>query len=204
MRLTPSIPSKGRYTLKDPFVAVPTVAYSTIALRKFQDIEEEGINVFAEYYEPMGLTEAVYLSDAREGALIVTLVDDVGNFIYVPDTYILSFPNMGDVKYQHVVLSISLGALPEYVPLDALKQTLSGLTSDMIGVSNVVSEHIAPSRGVVTPENHELMEIARTAAISMRTSERAEYLKEKQKRIALEEQVTLLMQILRDNGLLPP
>lgn len=204
MRMTPPIQCRGRYILRTPFVAVPTMAYTSIALRKFQDIEELGDDVFALYYEPVGLEKADYTNDARDDAIIVTLCDEVGNYIYVPDTYIVRYPDMGDVKYQHVVLSISLGAIPEYVPLDSLKQMISSLASDSIGVANVVSEHIAPSRAVVTPEQHELAEIARTAAIVMRTSERAELLKEKDKRIVLEEQNLVLIQILKDNGLLPP
>lgn len=204
MRMTPPIQCRGRYILRTPWEAVPTMVYTTIALRKFRDIEELGDDVFELYYATMGLSRTEYANDARDGAVIVTLADEVGNYIYVPDTYIVRYPDMGDVKYQHVILSISMGAIPEYVPLDALKQMISSLASDMIGVTNVVSEHIGPSRSLVTPEQHELAEAARVAAITMRTSERAELLKEKNKRVALEEQNLVLIQILRDNGLLPP
>lgn len=204
MRMTPPIQCRGRYILRTPWEAVPTTVYTTIALRKFRDIEELGDDVFELYYEPMGLTRTEYSADAREEAVIVTLVNEAGEYIYVPDTYIVRYPDMGDVKYQHVILSISMGAIPEYVPLDSLKQMISSLASDVIGVSNVVSEHIGPSRALVTPEQHELAEAARLAAITMRTSERSELLKEKNKRIALEEQNAVLIQILRDNGLLPP
>lgn len=202
MRLTPPIGTKGRYTLSPPFEALPTVAYTNIAIRSFKDIEELGEDVFANYYEPMLLEKTAYQRDAREGALIITLDDSNGNVIYVPDTYIASFPNMGDIQYQHVVLSISMGAIPMYLPLDNIKQMISTLVSDSTGVTSVVSEHIAPSRGVVTPEQHELKEIARTAAITMRSNDRALLLAEKEKRIAIEEKYAVLFQFCVDKGLL--
>lgn len=202
MRLTPPIGTKGRYTLSPPFETVPSLAYTNIAIRSFKDIEELGEDVFATYYEPMGLSDSIYQADARAGTLIITLDDGNGTFIYVPDSYIAAFPNMGDITYNHVVLSISMGALPSYVPLDNLKQQISTLVSDSIGVTNKVEEHIAPSRGVVTPEQHELAEIARTAAITMRSNDRALLLEERKKRIEIEEKYNVLFQFCIDKGLL--
>lgn len=203
-RLTPPIQATGRYVLKPPFVARDDIVYTCIAIRKFKDIIELGIDVFKEYYEPMGLTQLEYRADDRAGATIVTLSNPDGEFIYVPDTYILSYPNMGDVNYSRVILSIDLGPLADHIPLDFLQSEVSGLVSDTIGLENEVKIHKAPSRDAISPEQHEIIEVARVSAITNRRTARANYLEEKAKNQRLTEQVQLLTQILIDRGLLPP
>lgn len=201
VRITPPLQAKGRYTVKPPYTVQETVIYTCIALRKFVDIEEKGVDVFKEYYQPVGLDQATYREDARAGAVIVTLVDPYGNYLYIPDTYITQYPNMGDIPYNHVVLAVSIGAIPDYVPLDNLKQGISELVSNMVGSENEVQEFVTPSRNQPTAEQHEAAEAARLAAITMRETTHALLLQEQQKTIALQQEVAVLTQIIIDAGI---
>lgn len=202
VRITPPLQAKGRFVLRAPFIAEPTTIYLCIALRKFRDIEEVGGNVYKDYYSPMGILEEAYREDADVSAAIVTLVDPYGNKIYVPDTYIASYPNMGEVEYHHVVLAASIGAIPNYVPLDNVIQGIAGIVSDMTGTEPTVSIHAATAREQPTAEQHELAEAARAAAITLRVTDRALYLQEKDKNFILTEENKLLVSLLQANGLL--
>lgn len=176
-RRTPPLLAKGRYQLKAPFSAGISTVYVCKAIRTFDDIVKLNIDVFEKYYKPWGLTDAEYEADRREGACIITLMSspigieaDAPELVYVPDTFILSYPDMTDVLYNHVVLSLSLGAIPDYLSLDFLKERLSEVASDVIGVEPVVNEHIALSSGAVSPAQHETRETIRLAAINTRTT----------------------------------
>lgn len=202
MKTTPPLHAEGRYTLRLPWVASPTTIYSCIAIRSFADIFKLGKNVLADYYAPKNLTSLEYEADSAEGAHIVTLLSREGEVIYVPDTYIESYPNMNNVAYSHVVLSVSIGALPDYIDLTFLRQQLSAVTSDVIGVAPTVKENRAPSVGAIDPLQHENLEVSRLAAITNRTTDFAKLKIELAKNQTLLEKVAMLEKIIRDKNLL--
>lgn len=202
MLLTPPLHTKGRYTLKEPFVADPESIYSCAAIRTFRDIRERGFDPFTEFYEPMGLSLDVFEEDSEAGASIITLVSDTHPTIYVPNSYILNFPNQHHVPYNHVVLSVSLGLVPDYVDYNFLKSQLSGVVSDVIGVESEVKLHIAPTKGLLSPEEHEVLEVARLSAINARETDRARVLFLERQNQQLMEQLTLLETLVKQNNLI--
>lgn len=203
-KLTPPLLAKGRYTVNAPFSVKESSIYTCIALRKFEDIVELGEDVYETYYQPFGLARSVFQSDQRIGAVIVTLQDPYGEVLYIPDTYILSYPNMGDITYQHVVVSVSMGPLPNYLPLDYLKQQMSAIASDIIGVDAMVKEHVAPTIGAVTPTQHEIMEAARVLRVTNRQTDRAKVIAAAERTALLEERIRVLEEIIISNGLVAP
>lgn len=202
-RMTPPLLTKGRYTLIDPFVAEGTVLYTCTALRTFPECEIAGEDVLNDVYIRKGLTEREYTRDLAANALLVTLMSDTQAPIFVPDTYIESYPSLSDVTYNHVVLTASLGSVPDFLNFEFLKAQMRAVVSDVIGVEPDVQIARAISTGVVTPEQHEVMEVGRLAAIKLRTTDRAKTLELQNKCIRLEEQNQILMQLLQDHGLLP-
>lgn len=200
-KITPPLLAKGRYTVRAPFEVKETSIYTCIALRKFEDIVELGEDVYQTYYQPFGLTTAVYQLDVRAGAVIVTLQDPYGEVLYIPDTYILTYPNMGDITYHHVVVSVSLGPLPTTVPLDYLKQQMASIASDVTGVDAIVREHIAPTIGAVTPTQHEILEAARVLRVTNRETDRAKVLAAAARTQLLEERIRVLEEVIREAGL---
>lgn len=203
MRLTPQLMATGVYTLRTPFTASSTTIYKCIALRKFDDIVELGEDVYSEYYSPVGLDQNVYQSDAAAGAVIVTLQDSSGGVIYVPDTYIASYPQSNDVSYSHVILSVSMGPLPDNLDLEYVKQQMSAVASDIIGVDALVKEHVAPTVGIVTPDMHSTLEAARLLRVTNRETDRAKVIANQAHIDSLEEKIRVLEQVIIDAGLLP-
>jgi hypothetical protein len=108
-----------------------------------------------------------------EGAHIVTLQSDTSAMVFVPDTYIEKFPDLTGVAYKRIVLSIELGPLPDEVDLTHAKTSIAAVASDITGVESTVTEHVAPYAGVISADQHAILEAARQAAITNRTTDRA-------------------------------
>ena len=197
---TPPLHAKGVFELETPFVVVADTIYECIAIRDFADFVEKGINVFETVYEPAGLTLEDYEDDLALGANIITLSSPQQASVMVPDTYILSYPAMDHVAYKTAILSVSLGPIPDTLDLGFLKTQIAGAVEDVIGLTGVVAEHVAPSPGVISASEHEVAEIARNAAVTNRTTDRARLIAA-QATIALQAvRITELEQILIDEG----
>lgn len=170
---TPPLHTRGRYTLKQPWVTDAATLWECIAIRSFDDIYKLSVDVFTQYYQPKGLTQTDVATDNKNRVNIITLRDDAGNVMYVPDSYILAYPSMDGVVYSHVVLSLSLGALPDYLDLSFLGTQISNICSDAVGHVPEVKIHKAASAGSVTPEQHEELEAARLASVKLLTTDYA-------------------------------
>lgn len=200
VKRTPPIDRFGRYELKVPWTADPAKTYTCEAIRSYPDCEERGLNVLEDIYVAMGLTETEYNADLTLDPNIITLMSDDGETIYVPDTYVVSYPNMGDVTYSHIVVSASIGPLPDYVPLDLLKANISALCSDVIGMEPEVNVNKAPHSGSITPSQHEASEAARVAAITLRETYYARSIRLQQELDAANQIIADWQQVLIDNG----
>lgn len=202
-RKIPPIGTRGIYSLKAPWSAEPTILYTCIAIREFEDLENLGTNVYETYYAPMDLTEDDHREDQSKGAVIVTLASDTTAPIYIPSSYIASYPNLSYRNYQHVVLSASLGPLPDYIDMTFAREQLASVLADVIGKTPTVNVSIAAMYGMVSPQEHEALEAARQAAIASRTTDRAKLLAVQQQNAQLMQRLAILENICKDNGLIP-
>lgn len=201
MRRTPAINTRGIFQLQSPFVADPTTIYITHAIRSFQDLEERFIDPFKAFYEPNGLSRSVFEDDRQANAAIITLIEEGGGeVLYVPDTYILAYPDMGEVDYQRIILTVDFGALPSFLDFSATKTQIGDIAADVIGKAADVTVHIAPSSGTVTPDEHQTLESARLANISRNETWRGLYLQQLNANTALQAKIDTLEQILIDNN----
>ncbi|MNE31197.1 hypothetical protein D3C80_1247490 [compost metagenome] len=133
---------------------------------------------------------------------IVSLTSATQAPIYVPSSYILSFPGLTSFNYQNVVLSLSLGPLPDTLDLTFLKTQISTTVAAVIGVPPTVFENVAATTGVVTPEQHDALEAARQAAVTNQTTDYARYIEERDKRIVLETKLAALEALMISKGVL--
>jgi len=198
----PPMGTRGLYSLKAPFSTVPNQLYTCAAVRYFKDIQNQGGDVFNKYYVPKGLTQADYTRDLAAGVAIVSLTSETQAPIYVPSSYILSFPGLTSFNYQNVVLSLSLGALPDTLDLTFLKTQVGSTVAAVIGVVPTVFENVAASTGVITPEQHDALEAARQAAVTNQTTDYARFIEERDKRIVLEQKLASLEALIISKGVL--
>ena len=199
----PPVGTRGIYTLASPWSTPPATLFTCVAIRRFVDIENLGTSVYDTYYRPFELSEATYRTDRSNDEAIVTLTSATTAPIYVPSSYIVSFPDQTFRNYQHVVLSCSLGPLPDYIDLTFAKQELARVVSDVVGIEPEVNVGVAPLEGPVTPEEHDVLEVARQSRINNRTTTYARLLDAEQTQQQLLQRLAICEQILRDNNLIP-
>lgn len=157
VRITPTINTVGVFKVEKPFFVESKRVYEVVAIREFDDIWLQGGDVYEEYYKPNGLSEEIYERDVKLGATIVTLKSKVGN-VYIPDTFIESFPKLGYLNYKHVILSVDIGAVSDEINLDALIADLKELASKHVGVTAKVKKHTAPTTNALTRDEVKSLE----------------------------------------------
>lgn len=197
----PPLKVKGIFELVSPWAADPSKLYTCMALRKFEEIENDGVDIVALYYEPFGLEESDYQESITAGAVLVTLLSSDDEYIYVPSNYIASFPTVGNINYQYTVLSVPL-FIPDSLQLDALVADIVDVTKQVTGVDVSVKTNTLASTTIVSAAQHDAFEAARAAAVAARTSP---YLRiqELESLVSKKDQIIAIMQKkLKDAGLL--
>lgn len=206
---TPTLYLRGVYELKTPWVISASHVYECIAIRSFDDIYKLGKDVYKTYYESRGIDVIDFQTDVGLKANIVTLrrvsvvsTNDDQDIIYVPDTYILKYPDTGGVAYQHVILSTSLGAIPDTLDLDLICNRIANSVSETTGVTPTVNKHISATDGNVSKEQHDILEASRKAAVSNATSDYAQLLEMRSRYADLLVRYKALEQVIIDAGLI--
>ncbi len=199
----PPIGTRGVYSLNSPWTTTPGVVYTCAAIRRFVDLANLGTDVYETYYAPSGLTQSDYEQDRRNDEVIVTLISETTAPIYVPSSYIAAFPDQSFRNYHHVVLSASLGPLPDYIDLTFVREQVATAVSEVVGQEATVHLSVAPMRGTVSPEEHEVLEAARQAAITNRTTDYARFLEVSQENTQLHQRLAIAETLLKENGLIP-
>lgn len=203
--LIPAVGTRGRYVLKAPFDAAmqPNTLYTLSAVRKFDEIDTFGQNIYEQFYQPYGLTEADVAADRNAGALIITLMTTNSQPMYVPSSYVQSYPDLSYKPYNQYIMVLSVGALASDTLFEPTIQGLKNTVSDFLGVEPTVNVASMPLSDVVTPEQHENQEAARQAAIANRTTDYARVVELQGQNALLQQRITILEKIVKDNGLLP-
>ena len=206
MKMTPAIGTTGRFVLKLPWLADANSTYEVLAVRSFDDIYKLGDDVYSIYYKPMGLVESLagfkFKVEAAEKPNIVTLKGSNGSIVYVPDTYILGFPVMGNVHYHHVVLTASLGALPEDIDLTIMQDDVKNLIESRIGTNAVIKTITAPSTNQPNAEQHETLEAARLGSITEYENDYTKLKRQEDVINKLSAKVTMMTAVLKANNLI--
>lgn len=200
----PPLGTKGIYVLDSPFDSAIQVKelYECAAVRTFIDLENNGSNIFKTYYAPYGLLESDFIRDRDQGHILITLVSPKYPPVYVPSSYLKTFPSIVSKKYNQVILSLSLGAVPDDVILEPTIQAIQSVVSDHIGVTVNINVGVMPLTDAVSQEEHLILEAARQGAITVRETDYARVHDLTDQNTALVEQIALLEQIIKDNGLL--
>lgn len=194
MALIPPVGTSGVYKLAPPFNTLlqANMSYRCDAVRRIADFLEAGFDPFEEFYVPRGLSRAVYDQDLQNQVCVVSLVSSGGHWVYVPTTYILSYPDINGVPYAVMVLGLELGAIPNYKDLTGLKQAIANLTRDTIGITPTVKEVAISAVQKLSQADHDALEAARMSAINNSQTDRAKLLAAQAELAALRQQYSEL------------
>jgi len=169
-RVTPPPGASGLFQLRLPFEAKSTLSYTVGALRSFDEMISQGDDPLKMVYTPNQLTEADYAADVEAGAYVITLMNPTQKPLYVPDTYIVSYPNMGTVPHSEVVLCVPLGILPDTYDLTRAIQACQNAVEDDCGITTVVTAATIPTVDAITQAQAVAAQAARAAAIKNKTT----------------------------------
>lgn len=211
MAITPELHAAGVYSLIAPWSTAANTTYTCIAIRSFPDIAAEGVNIQAMYYVAMGLADGAsyaggtfnFAAEVARAPNIITLRDNSGNLIHVPDTFIASCPQLSIVPYSNTVLSFSLGAIPDFVDLTAIKAQIASVVAGLTGITPTVNTARAPCTNNPSYAQNIVLENARIAAITNRTTDTQALTAAQAQVTLLNATVASLTAILVANGLIP-
>lgn len=144
VRKTPPHGVVGFYEVLPPFTLSTTKQYQCTAIRSFSELALRGIDVYQTFYAPKEIPEEEYLKDAEVSATIITLQDENGEMLVIPDTYIKRYPNLQLDQFKRVILSCDLGALEIGTGVNHVIEVVKQEVEKIYGRSVVVKTSLAP------------------------------------------------------------
>lgn len=169
-RFTPKIDTVGKFSVRLPWVLNPQMVYRVLAVKTLDDLAKLGTDALETIYKPMGLIDGQdgfsWANESANNPCIISLLDPTGVVFYIPDTFILSYPDQSGVPYNYIVLGLDLGALPDSDDLASLKHDLADYAKSIIGTEVLVTEHRIPSTTTPTQTQHQAFLAARQLNIT--------------------------------------
>lgn len=163
--LTPPVNTEGIFKVNTPFSLPQDVMFRVDAILNFADIVRRGEDPYAKYYAPLNISNSDYLDDAKVGASILTLKSNDGQLVFIPDTYIETYPGAAGVSYVRNVLVWDCGPVPDYVDINAANADAMAVLAKALGVVITPSVTTLAYEGVISDEDHVRMEAERKARI---------------------------------------
>ena len=155
----------GVFLVYEPFQISNTAVYKCTAIRTFDELQLRNIDVYKTYYKPKGLSETIYQEDANMRASIVVLEGADLSELYIPSTYIKSYPGGDGLAYVNKIMVLDLGLMMADVPTSHVEVLMQDIVKQHIGVDTEVKTVSVPYIGSVSHELGVEMERVRIAAI---------------------------------------
>lgn len=164
---TPPIYAEGIFVCYPPYDSVVDIntVYIVEAIRSFPEMERRKRDVFAEVYEPHKLSETIYKEDAAAHAAIITLKAVDGTLLFIPNTYIESYPGMAGLEYSRNVVIVDVGMIPSTIDLKLLVADLQDVITKNVGATVDSVVDTMRYEGNITHEEHVALETARRLKI---------------------------------------
>ena len=204
MLVTPVPGQEGIYVANTPFAIDTTTIFRCEAIRTFPELIRKGVDVFTEYYHPVGLDRKEYNEDAALGVSIVTLKSVDGQIVYLPNSFIASIPGQTGLTYQRNIIVADLGPVPGYVNVEQIEADIKTLIGRYIGVDAKMAITVLKHEGVFTDEEHIRMENLRKLNIRNHIPPSVAIAELQGRNAKLTELNRLLMEALSKGGIAPP
>jgi hypothetical protein len=200
--VVPGLGVEGVFKVSNEFSVdlIVGASYKLIAIRYLSDLVASGQNPFQDIYEPKGISNAKYVTDTNDNVCILSLQDASGNVVYIPNSYVLGYPDQGGVPYRIGMIAVRLGAIPDTLPLDLLMDQIKDFVMSKVGIEAQVKEVFVSTPTSVSQEDHANFEATRLARVTDNTTDTTKYLTEKARADALQTKVNVLEAALIAKG----
>lgn len=168
LKFLPSIGMSGLYTLKAPYdlLIMSTIEYTCTSIESLQGSIARGEDPYTDVYEASGATQSDYDNDLAAGAYLITITSGDGDVVTFPSTALVKMPDTDGVRYRNLVLGISLSSLPDSLNLDGLRQDISDLVFNSVGVRSTTYTAQVGGITILTRDQHNAVEAARQANVT--------------------------------------
>lgn len=176
----PEVHSSGLWKLRTPFnnFLLSDVWYTCIAVRKFEDFEKRGIDVYKEFYQKdFSINEPKYKEDLSAGGCIITVRNAAGDVRSFPSSYLESFPSGGGIAYHALAVVCDLGALPVNKDISYTLSQIQNVIKDTLGVEVTAKLINLAPKELLDRESHERIEKERANKVKAAQTPTAEVLK---------------------------
>lgn len=163
--IVPPIKTEGWFELTPPFKLEEGKIYVCEEIRSFEELGRLGKNVLQDVYITNGLTESIYEEDKAAEAPIITLKPFGGAPVYVPSTYILTYPGMKGSGYATKLIVLEVGLVPASFDMSEMKVDIADYVKSKMGVDAAVSEANHIYDKTLSPAEQVALEKARRLAI---------------------------------------
>lgn len=199
--LTPPLEATGIYKLATPFDddLITGVLYTCKAIRTIADITASGVDAFTRYYQPKAIDQSKYTADVALDVMIVSLQAANGSMVYVPSTYILSYPQSGGVTYYASGLVVQLSALPESIDLTPVQTQIKNFVKDTLGIDCLISEVVLSTGKSIPWQTAVVTEKARANAITNHTTDTAKLADAQAQLASAQQQIATLQSYISAN-----
>lgn len=201
--ILPEIGSSGKYAFKEPYSLIGNgqTEYICQSVRSLSELIANTENPYGKYYAPYKITIEDYNKDIANGASIVGLQSSSGNWLYVPNSYITSYPDVSGVRYTVVVLGVRLGAISEQFPLTSISNEIEDLVLSRTGVKPVIKPVAVSQPSLVNYSDHDRIEKARRNKITNLSPANIEVVQLRQQNAELLNQVKKLAALVKKYNL---
>ena len=201
--LTPEIGTKGKYGFKEPYSLLGNsqTEYTCQSVRSLSELLANAENPYNKYYKHYKISVADYNSDLNNKASIIGLQSASGNWLYIPNTYLTSYPDVSGIRYNVVVLGVRLGAIADTFSLTSLSNEIQDLVFSRTGIKPTIKPVLVSQPALVSYSDHNRIEISRRNKIHFESPPNLEVVRLTQENNHLRTQLIKLAQALKKYGL---
>lgn len=176
MGMIPPLSATGLYRVSAPFdsVLLSNRSYTCMAIRRLSDFIGLGVDPYDTYYKPLNIDEAKYKTDYANNECIISLQSTDGSWVYVPSSYILSYPELNGIPYSRVGLFADLGALPDSLDLTYAKAKVADVLAALLGIPVSVSTVVTSARTLISQNDHLTAEATRLQNVTQNDTDYSE------------------------------
>lgn len=173
----PPIGTVGTYTLLAPLdsAILSDDQYTCKAIRKISEYVASNEDVQQLAYTNNGLSASIYENHLASDETIVSLQSQVGHWLYVPVSYISSYPSGNGIVYKRTILGIDLGLIPEDADIDSVIAAVSNAVKDSYGVNPKVKVTYASKNKVLDKDKHTTFQNQRLMNMTSNLTDSSKY-----------------------------
>lgn len=168
----------GQFEATAPFdLVVDQGTYYTVeAIRTVGEMQGANQDLYTKVLQPAGIPKdetTAFLDELIKAKALIIVLTSTGNApVYVPSSYLASFPAVDGVVYEHMCLIVDMGAVPPQFA-DKIQEQMNYIQQYVatgMGVDAAVQVGVIPTKTYVPKEQADLWEHSRQLKIAGSTN----------------------------------